>query len=78
MIPTGAATGPITVTTPAGTATTANLAATQATTPIGEIKLPSNLFTVLPCWGRTAYDAGNPPTVSRFGTLTASRWPALT
>src|SRR5207302_5354034 len=35
MVPNGAKTGPITVTTPAGTATTASLAATNSTTPIG-------------------------------------------
>src|SRR3954451_15458216 len=44
MVPNGAQTGPITVTTPLGTATTQTLAATDAATPIGELKLPNNLF----------------------------------
>jgi hypothetical protein len=57
MVPNGAQTGPITVTTPLGTATTQTLTATDAATPIGELKLPNNLFTVSPCWGRTAHDS---------------------
>jgi hypothetical protein len=54
MVPTGAKTGPITVTTRAGTASTQTLNAASNVTPIGEIALPNNLFTVNDCWGRVA------------------------
>jgi uncharacterized protein (TIGR03437 family) len=57
MVPKGAKTGPITVTTRAGTASTQTLNAASNVTPIGEISLPNNLFTVNDCWGRVAYDA---------------------
>jgi len=52
-VPGGAQTGPITVTTPAGSASTVSLPGGSTVTPIGEISLPNNLFTVLQCWGRT-------------------------
>ena len=53
MVPKGAQTGPIVVTTKAGSATTANLNSAATCTPIGEISLPNNIFTVLPCSGQS-------------------------
>jgi hypothetical protein len=69
MVPKGAQTGPIVVTTKAGTASTASLSSASNVTPIGEISLPNNVFTVLPCWGKvpnTSSVAASKPTVGSF------------
>jgi IPT/TIG domain-containing protein len=69
MVPRGAQTGPIVVTTKTGTASTASLPGGTNVTPIGEISLPRNVFTVLPCWGQspnTTSTAASKPTVASF------------
>jgi hypothetical protein len=75
MVPKGAKTGPITVTTRAGTASTQTLNSASNVTPIGEISLPNNLFTVNDCWGRVAYDSayGAGATTAAAATTTAAK-----